>query len=84
MTDNTENLVIEMLKVMRNETATFRAEVRERLDEITTRLGYLERAVDRVSSFATDTSGRLSESQVTMDRLTKRIERIERRLELQG
>lgn len=84
MTDNTENLVLEMLKAMRNEATTFRTEVRERLDEITTRLGYLERAVDRVGSFITDTSGRLSESQVAMDRLIKRVERIERRLELQG
>lgn len=77
MTGNAENLVLGLLKQIQSEMSAFRG----RFDEVITRLGYIEHAIDRLSSFGSDTSGRITATRAALDKLTARVERVERRLE---
>lgn len=79
MTDNVTNeLIFERLKTMQAEQAA----ARDRDDEMLRRLGAVETIVARISrdmgQFVSDQVG----DRHSVDRLRERIERIERRLEL--
>lgn len=78
MTDATENLVLEHLK--RFQAGQDRIE--RKLEEVITRIGHLElglAGLRRDLAHADEISAGLS---VRMDRMSDRIERVERRLEL--
>lgn len=75
MTENTENLVLEILRRLQNEISGIHREMREDFREIKTRLTLLEQ------HFATHTAA-LANQSGRIDRLEQRLERVERRLEL--
>ena len=82
MTDTTDNLVIEMLKGLRGELKEFRSRYEEDMDDLKARMTSLESSmvgVKREINHADETDAR---QQVSLDKLAKRIERIEHRLEL--
>ena len=82
MTDNTENLVIEHLKAVRNELRDFRNRFDDEMDDIKTRISGLETAmvsVKREVNYGDEVDAR---QQVSLDRILKRLDRLERRLEL--
>ena len=72
----TENLVLLHLRELRNDLASFRAETQERLTHIEVHLSTLGQ---QVGALTTAVYSGKSE----MDDLKRRVERIERRLELQ-
>jgi hypothetical protein len=77
MSESTENLVLEILRQMRNEVTSLRNETRDGLSRVELRLGLVEQAL----------SGLLSVSASDRDEiraLKSRVERIEHRLELTG
>jgi uncharacterized coiled-coil protein SlyX len=78
MTDSTDNLVLEHLK--RFQAGQDRIE--RELKEIRNRLSQLEIGVAGVRGDLAHLSGDQARQQVTMDALSDRVERIERRLEL--
>jgi len=80
MTDNIENLLLEHLK--RFQAGQDRIE--RKLDEHTQRLGRIEVAVARVARDEGQNYSELIEDRQIMDKLKERIERIERRLQLEG
>lgn len=75
MTENVENLVLEQLRGLRNQVNDFQQETRERLDRIEFRLGLLEQG--QVTML-----GLLVSDRDEVRSLRRRVERIERRLEL--
>ncbi len=75
MTENTENLVLEILCKVQNDLAGMRREMRDEFREVKTRLTLLEQ------HFATHTVSMANQSG-RIDRLETRIEHIERRLEV--
>ncbi|MHB0887245.1 hypothetical protein [Acidithiobacillus sp.] len=82
MTDNMENLVLEHLKAIRNELRDFRTRFDEEMDDIKTRLSGLEMtmiSVKREVNYGEEVDAR---QQVSLDRILKRLDRLERRLEL--
>ncbi len=77
MTDNVENLILEHLRLLRNELRDFRTETTADLAMIKQRLTSLESQVASVHAAMALIHGRI-------DRVDFRIDRIERRLELSG
>lgn len=75
MTENTENLVLEILRRMQGDMATMRREMREEFAEVKARLTLLE--IRLSGDYATTA---LQSDRI--DRLERRVEHIERRLEL--
>lgn len=80
MTENTENLVLEHLRAIRADMADLRADVRE----IKTRLGNLEAGQGSIIRHLGDLASADAAAQLGIDRLGDRVERIERRLEING
>jgi hypothetical protein len=76
MTENTENLVLEILRQIRGEIAEMRTEMRGGFDRLDVRLGFVEQTL--AGMLAVSASDREE-----IRGLKQRIERIERRLELQ-
>jgi len=75
MTNEPDSLVLELLRQMRNDMPEFRTEVRDSLHRVEIRLGVVEQGI----------AGILALSASDRDELTglkRRVERIERRLEL--
>ncbi len=77
MTDNTENLVLEILRQLRGDITSLRSEVRDGFNRVEVRFGYVEQSL--ASNLTVSASDRDE-----IRSLKQRIERIERRLELQG
>ena len=75
MAENIDNLIIEHLVALRNELKEFRKEAREELQIIKMRLNSVERTV----SGAHDDNVIV---QMRIDKVDERIDRIEKRLEL--
>jgi hemoglobin-like flavoprotein len=75
MTDNTENLVLELLRQMRNDMASLRSEVRDGFNRVDLRLGLVEQALSSMLAVSASDRDELRS-------LKSRVERIERRLEL--
>ena len=84
MTENTENLLLEMLKGLRNEVRDFRVRFENDMDDLKARMSSLESAMVGVKREVTQGDEVDARQQVLLDRIIKRIERIERRLELEG
>lgn len=76
MTDDTDNLTLQILRELRNDISTLRTEVRDGLNRVDVRLGSVEQSL--ASMLGVSASDREE-----LQRLKRRIERIERRLELQ-
>jgi len=77
---NVDNLILEHLKKIQAEQLA----ARERDAEIVSRLSSIESGIARIARDEASNYGDIVDSRHAMDRLKERIERIERRLELQG
>ena len=56
MTENTENLVLEILRQMRNDMTTMRNEMRDGFNRIEVRLGFVEQALASMLGISASTS----------------------------
>jgi tRNA threonylcarbamoyladenosine modification (KEOPS) complex Cgi121 subunit len=79
MVEEVENLVLEHLKKIQSEQTASR----ERDSEILSRLAHIETAVARLARDGADNFAEVIADRHAVDKLKERIERIERRLELQ-
>lgn len=82
MTDNTENVVIEMLKGLRNEVATLRTEMHEQFGDLKQRMLAIERGIGGMKRDTAEIYDDHARQQASIDKLAERVERIERRLDL--
>ena len=76
---NVENLVLEQLRALR----AGQDRMEHKLTEVNARLNSLETATERSRSDTLSTQDDVYRQQAAIDRLNERMERIERRLELQ-
>lgn len=79
---DTENLVLEMLKGLRNDVGGLRSEMREQLADIKQRMLATLRGIGGIKRDAAGTYEDQARQQASIDALVARIEHIERRLEL--
>ncbi len=79
MTEIVDNLVLEHLKKIQGEQSASR----ERDSEILSRLAHIETSVARLARDGADNFSEVIADRHAVDKLKERIERIERRLELQ-
>jgi predicted nucleic acid-binding Zn-ribbon protein len=82
MTEPVENLILEMLKGIRNDTKDFRTRYEEDMDDLKTRMSSLENAMVSVKREVNHSDEVIVRQQVSLDKIMKRIERIEHRLDL--
>jgi hypothetical protein len=75
VTESTENLVIETLRKLQGEMVDMRREIRDGLNRVDVRLGFIEQALASLLSVS-------ASDRDEVRALRQRIERIERRLEL--
>jgi chromosome segregation ATPase len=75
MTENVDNLILEHLKALRNELQTAKADIQGDLRDIKARLASLEHHQAGTYLDSTRQNSRI-------DELDRRVERIERRLEM--
>jgi hypothetical protein len=80
MADAVDNLVLEHLKKIQTEQSASR----ERDSEILSRLAHIETSVVRLARDGADNFAEVIADRHAIDKLKERIERIERRLELQS
>lgn len=80
MTENIENLLLEHMKKFQAELSASR----ERDQEILARLSHIESGLARITRDESANYAELVEDRHTVDKLRDRIERIERRLEING
>ena len=80
MSDNVENLILEHLKKIQAE----QAEARLRDAEIMTRLSRIESGIARISRNESSNYEEIIQDRHSVDKLRERVERIERRLEING
>jgi hypothetical protein len=79
---NIDNLIIEMLKGLRNEVKEFRTRYEEDMDDLKARMSSLEISMVSVRRDVNHGDDVDARQQVALDKIVKRIERIEHRLEL--
>ena len=79
MAETVDNLVLEHLKKIQGEQSASR----ERDSEILSRLAHIETSVARLARDGADNFSEVIADRHAVDKLKERIERIERRLELQ-
>ncbi|MFT4197100.1 MAG: hypothetical protein QM601_04210 [Pseudoxanthomonas sp.] len=77
---NVENLILEHLKKIQTEQGA----ARERDAQIMARLGQIELGIARISRDEAANYSEIVQDRHVVDRLKERIERIERRLELES
>ncbi len=82
MNDNIENLLLEHLKALRNELRDFRAKTEDEFSEVKLRLSSLERGQAKGHAEYADLYGDHARQQAAIDRISDRLSRIERRLEI--
>lgn len=82
MTADVENLVLEQLRLLRNEVQSFRADILAELSEVKDRLRSLEAGQAAVRRDLLGIVDDQVSQHAALDRLSARVERIERRLEL--
>lgn len=80
MPQRNDNLVLEHLQKIQGEQSA----ARDRDGEMLTRLAHLENLMARLTRDSADNLAEVLTDRHSIDRLRERIERIERRLELQG
>jgi len=76
MGENTENLVLEILRQLRSDVTALRNETREGVNRLELRLGFVEQSLASLLALSASDRDELRS-------LKQRVERIERRLELQ-
>jgi hypothetical protein len=79
MTENVENLILEHLKRFQTEQTAMRGQ----LTDVVSRLGQIETMMARLLRESADAYGERIEDRHVLDALRSRIDRIERRLELE-
>lgn len=82
MTDEIESLVLAQLRELRNDVRSFRAGMNDQFDDVKARLSSLEASVVSVRRDVTHGEDTDARQQLSLDRIVKRLERIEQRLEL--
>lgn len=80
--DNIDNLVLEQLRLLRNDVQSFRADLLAELVEIKNRLRSLEAGQATIRRDLLGVVDDQVSHQAALDRLAQRLERVERRLEL--
>lgn len=81
MSEETENLVLQQLRVLRNDIVSMRSELRTSTDELRARVGRLEHEVAHSTA---STSHQYAELSTRMDIVNATLTRISRRLEIGG
>jgi hypothetical protein len=82
MSENVENILLEMLKGLRNDVKEFRTRYEEDMDDLKARMSSLEGSMVSVRRDVNHSDEVDARQQVSIDKILKRIERIEHRLEL--
>ena len=82
MSDNVENILLEMLKGLRNDVKEFRTRYEDDMDDLKARMSSLEGAMVSVRRDVNHSDEVDARQQVAIDKIVKRLERIEHRLEL--
>jgi predicted nucleic acid-binding Zn-ribbon protein len=83
MTDsNVENPVLELLRALRGEVQTLRHEMHDEFKDLKQRMSSIERASVASRGDIVDGQANAYRQQAAIDRLSERLERVERRLEL--
>jgi hypothetical protein len=82
MTDNVENIVIEMIRGLRNDVAALRTEMHDQFGDLKQRMLAIERGIGGTKRDTAEVYEDHARQQASIDKLTARVERIERRLEL--
>ncbi len=82
MNDNIENLVLEHLKALRNELRSFRTRHDEDMDDLKQRLTTLERGIAGMKRDTAELYDDHARQQAAIDRLSSRVEKLERQQEL--
>jgi hypothetical protein len=82
MSENVDNLILEMLKGLRGEVKDFRVRYEEDMDDLKARMSSLESSMVSVRRDVNHGEDVDARQQVSLDKIIKRIERIEHRLEL--
>ena len=82
MTDQVENLLLEMLKGLRNELRDFRNRYEDDMEDLKARMSSLEASMVSVRRDANHNEEVDARQQVSIDKIVKRIERLEKRLDL--
>ena len=80
MTEQIDNLVLEHLKKIQGEQTSSR----ERDAEMLSRLAHIETSIARLARDGADNFTEVISDRHTIDKLKERIDRLERRLELQS
>lgn len=78
--ENVDNLMLEHLKAIRADISSIKADLKEN----TTRLGRIEVGVAGLRRDIAHNEEATAEQSIRIDRMAERIERIERRLEING
>jgi tetrahydromethanopterin S-methyltransferase subunit G len=79
MTENVENLILEQLRKIRGVQDDHTA----KLDQLLSRLNGVEKQVSRITREEASNYAEIIEDRHRLDAVVKRLERIERRLELE-
>ena len=82
MTEKVGNLFLELLNALRNDVKAFRAQYHDDMDELKSRMSSLKTSMIAVKRDVNHGDEIDARQQVTVDKIVKRIERIEQRLEL--
>lgn len=82
MTENTENLVLEHLRGLRNDIVTFRSDMQSEFGEVKHRLTRLGSSVASLRGESVGVQEDVYRQQSVIDSIKERLLRIEKRLEL--
>jgi hypothetical protein len=82
MSDNVENLTFELIKSLRAELRDFRTRYEDDMDDLKARMSSLENSMVSVRRDVNHGDDVDARQQVSLDKIMKRLERIEHRLEL--
>lgn len=82
MSDNIDNLVLEQLRILRNEILAFRSENQSEFSEIKHRLTRVESSIASMRGENVGTQEDVYRQQSVIDQIKERLQRIEKRLEI--
>lgn len=82
MSDNVENLILEMLKGLRNELKSFRARYESDASDMKLRMTAIERGIGSMKRDSAEMYEDHARQQAAIDRLSERLDQVEKRLEL--